>query len=267
VRVDAVLALLGPGLVVAALGWWWQRRESARLRQRLDNAATDLENLQRAFSRFAPDEVIERVIAEGISTRGERKEVTALFADLVGYTALSERMEPSELVGILNGYFERMSDAISEHRGHVSTFLGDGVLALFGALAPNPWQANDAVHAAIAMREALAGYNEELERRGLPRLAVGIGIHRGSGVVGLIGSRDLMEFAFVGRTVNIAARVQDLTRQHDADIVITEAVRKELDPRFQLTALEPAHLKGVEAPVETYAVGRLEAHAAENARG
>ncbi len=89
----------------------------------------------------------------------ERKEVTALFADLVGYTALSEHLEPPVLAGVLNGYFQRMSDAIGEHRGHVATFVGDGLLAYFGALRPNPWQSDDAVHAALAMRAALADYN------------------------------------------------------------------------------------------------------------
>ena len=240
-----------------ALRLWRECRESARLRSRLESAAEDLESLQRSFSRFAPDEVIERVIASGMSSQGERKEVTALFADIVGYTALSEQLEPSVLVGILNGYFERMSDAISEHRGHVSTFLGDGILALFGALAPNPWQSNDAASAALAMRESLAEYSRELQARGLPPVSIGIGLHRGSGVVGLVGSKDLMEFAFVGRTVNVSARVQELTRQYPADIILTETVRKNLDPRFELRDLPPTQVKGVEKPLVIHAVEGL----------
>ena len=89
---------------------------------------------------------------------------------------------------VLNGYFERMSRTITEHRGHISTFVGDGILALFGALQPNPWQANDAAHAALAMREALAAYNRELEAQRLPTLAFGVGLHRGVGVAGLAGA-------------------------------------------------------------------------------
>lgn len=104
----------------------------------------------------------------GVSTAGERVEITALFADLLGFTELSERLEPTLAVKILNGYFARMSDAITEHRGHVSTYVGDGLLALFGALQPNPWQANDATHAALAMRGALVAYNVEIEHEGLP---------------------------------------------------------------------------------------------------
>ncbi len=231
-----------------------RHREAGRLRQRLESATGKLQNLQLAFTRFAPDEIIERVIADGPGEIGEKKEVTVLFADLVGFTALSEQIEPNVLVGVLNGYFDRMSEAISRHRGYVSTFIGDGILALFGALTPNPWQGNDAVHAALAMREALAAYNRELAERGIPELTVGIGLNRGMGIAGLVGSRNLKEFTFVGGTVNIAARVQDLTRQHDAHIIVTAALQETLDPRFALRMLPETHVKGVAEPLSLYAV-------------
>lgn len=241
-----VMALLGSLLVTS-------RREGARLREALEGKSADLERLQTSFARFAPEEIVERIIAGGVSTRGERIEVTALFADLVGFTALSERLDPHVLVHILNGYFERMSRAITEHRGHVSTFVGDGILALFGALQPNPWQANDALHAALAMREELVAYNRELEKDGLPTLALGIGLHRGPGVAGLVGSRDLMQFTLIGRTVNLAARVQTLTRQYDVDILVTGSVRDALDPRFMLEELPATEVRGIAEPVAIYA--------------
>lgn len=250
----AVLLMLG-----GAFGWAVRaRREALRLRRRLRAADRNLESLQTSFSRFAPEEIVERILAQGISTGAERKEVTALFADLVGFTALSERIEPPVLLRMLNGYFQRMSDAITHNRGHVSTFLGDGILALFGALQPNPWQANDAVHAALAMRRVLEDYNKELLREGLPTLSVGIGIHRGAGVTGLVGSRELMQFAFVGRIVNVAARVQDLTRVLPGDILVTRAVAERLDRRFLRRPMPPAELRGIEGPVETFAVERFE---------
>ncbi|MBW2290568.1 MAG: adenylate/guanylate cyclase domain-containing protein [Deltaproteobacteria bacterium] len=233
-------------------------REAKALRERLESATTDLEHLQRSFGRFAPEEIVERVIARGISTGGERKEVTALFADLVGYTALSERLDPDVLLRILNGYFERMSRAITEHRGHVSALIGDGMLALFGALEPDPWQANGAVRAALAMRDELEAYNHTLEADGLPPLAIGIGLHRGVGVAGLVGSRDLIQYAFVGRTINVAARVQDLTRNYDADILVTRELQQSLDPRFRLREFPPADIRGIAEPVGIYAVDGLE---------
>lgn len=246
----AVVALL-------ALLLWRSRAETRSLRRRLRSAAADLQELQLAFHRFAPDPVVERVIAEGVAHRGEKMEVTALFADLVGFTALSEQLPPDVLVRVLNGYFERMSRAIGEHRGHVATLIGDGLLALFGALEPNPWQANDAARAALAMRREMAQYNAELRAEGLPQLSVGVGLHRDIGVGGLVGSRDRMEFAIVGRTVNIAARVQDLTRDLEAEVIVTEAVASHLDPRFELRPLPDTRVKGVEAPLRIHALVRL----------
>jgi adenylate cyclase len=251
------LALLVVGLAYLL---WRGSREMGRLRRALEAKSVDLEHLQTSFARFAPQEVIERVITRGVSTHGERKEVTALFADLVGFTTLSESVEPGVLVRILNGYFERMSRAITEHQGHVSTFIGDGILAFFGALQPNPWQGNDAVHAAaLAMRRELAAYSRELRKEGLPELSIGVGIHRGAGVAGLVGSRDLMQFAFVGRIVNVAARVQDLTRQYHVDILLTRAVQETLDPRFKLRELPPTPIRGIVEPVLIFAAEGFEA--------
>jgi len=247
----ALAACLAAALLRLALR---ARREASRLRARLESASQDLQRLQVAFSLFAPEDVVDRIASSGVPTRGERKEVTALFVDLVGFTALSEAVEPSTLVRILNGYFQLTSRAIIEHRGHVSTFIGDGVLALFGAHQPNPWQGDDAVHAALAMREALARYNQELAAEGLPELSVGVGIHRGVGVAGVVGSDHLKEFAVVGSVVNLASRVQQLTRAHDVDVLVTEDVQKTLDSRFDLRRLPPSELKGVAEPVVTFAV-------------
>jgi adenylate cyclase len=246
------------GLIAVCLGLlgllYAHRRRIAALHARLETAAADLQSLQQACARLAPAGVVERLIAEGAEPRAERKVVTALFADLVGYTALSEKLEPPELARVLNGYFQRMSDAIHDHRGHVATFIGDGILAYFGALQSNPWQCDDAVRAALAMRAAMRDYNEELDAQSLPRLAVGIGIHRGPGLAGLVGSRERMEYAFVGRTVNLAARVQALTRTHRVDILVTEALREHLDARFVLLPMPPTPVKGIAEPVVTYAV-------------
>jgi adenylate cyclase len=253
-------ALLGLLLLVAVLAGalYRLRRRNVTLKAQLEAAAADLQHLQQACARLAPAGVLQHLIADGVKSgieaAPERKVVTVLFADLVDYTAMSERLEPAVLARVLNGYFQRMSDAIHEHRGHVSHFLGDGIVAYFGALRPNPWQCNDAVRAALAMRATIRDYNVELAREGLPQLSVGIGIDRGSGLVGLMGSRERMEYDFVGRTVNLAARVQTLTRVHRVDILVTEALRAELDTRFVLTPMPPEPVKGIAEPVLTYAV-------------
>jgi adenylate cyclase len=235
-----------------------QRRHNEALKAQLEAAAANLQHLQQACSVLAPAGVVDRLISDrgkvDSEPAAEWKTVTALFADLVGYTALSERIEPSVLVRVLNGYYQRMSDAIHEHRGHVGAFLGDGILAYFGALHPNPWQCNDAVHAALAMRQALREYNAELAEEGLQPIAIGVGIDQGPGLVGLVGSRERREYGFVGRTVNLAARVQTLTRTHHVDLLVTEVIRNNLDPGFALVAMPAVVVKGIAGPVITYAV-------------
>jgi adenylate cyclase len=104
------------------------------------------------------------------------------------------------------------------------------------------------------MRAALSEYNRELAAEGLPTLALAVGLHRGTGVAGLVGSRDLVQFTVVGSTVNVAARVQDLTRAHGVDILATQPVRAALDPRFTLRALPPTPLRGIAEPIAIWAV-------------
>jgi class 3 adenylate cyclase len=249
-------ALVLTAIFAAALYRQWRR--SGALQAQLQAAAADLQHLQQACARLAPAGVVQRLVADGAQSEtaplAERKLATAMFVDIVDFTAISEQLEPAVLVRILNGYYQRMSDAIDEHRGQVGSYIGDGIVAYFGALQPNPWQCGDAVRAALAMREAVRAYNIELEREGLPRLAIGVGIHRGLGLAGLVGSRERREFSFLGSAVNLAARVQALTRIHGVDILITEALRAELDKTIVLTPMPPERVKGFAEPIVTYAV-------------
>jgi MYXO-CTERM domain-containing protein len=249
-----IAGALALAVVVLLLVLQRRRGEIHRLHRALHSSSQDLERLQLSFARFAPQEIIERIIAKGVSTTADRKEVTVLFADLVGFTRLSEGLDPAILVEILNGYFTRMSRVISEHRGHVSKFIGDGLLAFFGVLERNPWQVNDAVEAALVMQAELREYNERLKSRGLPELRAGMGIHRGIVVAGVIGSNELMEFTVIGNTVNVASRVEHLTRVHDAAVLVTDAVREVLDQRFRLRELPPTQVAGVSEPLVVYAV-------------
>jgi adenylate cyclase len=237
-----------------AVAWLRARRRVERLGAQLDATTGELERLQRAFARFAPHRVVDEIAERGVSTQGKRREVTVLFADLVGFTPITERLDPGALVRLLNGYFERMSRVITHRQGHLSTLIGDGILALFGALEPNPWQANDAVHAALGMRAELAEYNRKLAAEGLPPLRVGVGLHRGIGVAGLVGSPELVQFTVVGSTVSVAARVQELTREHGVDVIVTHAVCEALDPRFVTRPLPPGVVRGIAEPLRIYSV-------------
>ena len=254
----ALLSLAAVALLVLAFVLWQQRRRSAALQRQLDLAAAELQQLQQACARLAPAGVVDRMVADGLhgaaEMPAERKVVTALFSDLVGFTAMSEKLAPPVLARILDGYFQRVSDAVHAHSGHVSTWLGDGMLAYFGALRPNPWQCADAVRCRAGDDRG----DPQLQRGAGPRRSAAAGLrHRHPprpGLAGMIGSRERREYGFVGRTVNLAARVQSLTRTHGVEILVTEAVRAELGDVFELNAMPPERVKGIDEPVATSAV-------------
>ena len=253
----AALLLVAAALLAAAFAWAARRR--ARLLERLlEQTRGKLEQLQREFERFAPPDLVERLSAGRGDSAPERRQVTMLFADLRGFTAMSDRLDPAVTVSLLNGYFRHMSAAIGRHHGHVTELVGDGLLALFGAPEANPWQCRDAVLAALDMRAALAAYNGELRAKGLPELRFGIGIHTGEVIVGIMGAGELNKFTVTGDPINVASRVQGLTREQGVDFLITEDVRRALDDRFRLRDMPPARVKGKPEPIRTYHVDGIE---------
>lgn len=233
------------------------REHNTKLMIARARANEQLETLQQAFHRFTPQDVVEDIIRRGVSTRGERLEATILFADLIGFTSMSERLAPELVVRVLNGYFQCMTQAISGHKGHVGKFIGDGILAMFGAPEPNPWHSQDAVRAALSMRAALQVYNVELASEGLGPIQVGVGLHRGTLVAGVIGSKELMEYTVIGDVVNTASRIEGLTRKMKTDILLSSAVAEALDDRFVLDAMPPTEVKGKAEPVHTFAVRKV----------
>jgi len=237
-------------------GFWFFYRRTRVLRKRLAEANQELERLQRTFNQFAPPHVIERLLEHQGSDLAETRTVTVLFADLHGFTALSKHMEAADLVRFLNTYFRRMSRVVDEHGGFVSKLLGDGIMVLFGALHHNPWQATDAVEAALQMRRDVKDLNGLLDGPQSPNLSLRVGIHRGPVVAGVIGSVELKEFTVVGRHVNVASRVERLTRVHEADILITDAVKEDLGPSISTQKMPTKMVKGVNKPLVTYAVTR-----------
>jgi adenylate cyclase len=252
-----ITALGATFAVAAALAWiaLALRRERNSLRRRVERNAHELERLQRSFARFAPAELVDRIVGDGgMLESGDRREVTVMFADIRGFTRISEKLDPAVVIEMLNGYFSEMSAVIRAHHGHVTRIMGDGIMSVFGALEPNPWHTQDAVEAAIGMQAALGRYNETLRARGLPELSFGIGIHCGAVVEGLVGSDELLEFTVMGDAVNVASRVEALTRQLDADILVTEEVRNRLNNRFRMSEMPPALIRGKTSPILTWTV-------------
>jgi adenylate cyclase len=242
-------AAVGLALALAAL----TARRARRIERLLSLTRDKLEQVQRQFEQFVPPDVVEQVAAQG-TYPAQRRQVTMLFADLRGFTALCDRLDPAVTVNLLNEYFRRMSEAIGRHHGHINELVGDGLLALFGALEPNPWQARDSVLAALEMREALARYNAELRARNLPELRFGIGIHSGEVVAGVIGAGTLNKFSVTGDPINVASRVEGLTAVHAVDLLVTEEIRGALDGHFALRAMPATPVKGKAEPLVTYFV-------------
>lgn len=246
------LALLLVAIVTGG-GFWVYYRRTRVLQRRLSDANSELEQLQRTFNRFAPARVVDDILEQRSLDIAETREVTILFADLRGFTALSEQLDAPELVRLLNKYFQRMDRAVDEHSGFISKFIGDGLLVLFGALHHNPWQSTDAVKAALDMRRGVQALDDAIDPA-LPDLSLSVGIHRGPVVAGIVGSFEVKEFTVVGRHVNLASRVEGLTREHEEPILITDAVKEDLDPSVSLVEQPPRTVKGVREPVVTYAV-------------
>lgn len=242
--------------VTAGLGtvcWFYYRRTQV-LRRRLTEANQELEQLQRTFNRFVPSRVVDMILDHESLDLAESREVTILFADLRGFTALSEQMEAADLVQLLNTYFQRMDQAADAHSGFVSKFLGDGLLVLFGALHHNPWQSTDAVQAALQMHREVDALDDQLDDPTLPSLHLSVGIHRGPVVAGIMGSLEVKEFTVIGRHVNLAAHIEELTRAHGADILISDTVKADLAPSIVTEERPPCRVDGMAEPVRTHAV-------------
>jgi adenylate cyclase len=246
----ALVAVLGAGLLAL-------RHRARQLQRVLAVSQEKLEQLQREFEHFAPADVVEQLTGgQGIYVP-RRRIVTMLFADLRGFTALCDRLDPAVAVDILNDYFRRMNAAITSHHGHINELVGDGLLALFGALEHNPWQGRDSVLAALDMRVELARYNEELRAKSLPELRFGIGIHSGEVVVGVMGAGALSKFTVTGDPINVASRVEGLTSVHKVDLLITEEIRSTLDDQFTLRRMPATAVKGKPEPIVTYYVEHI----------
>lgn len=179
------------------------------------------ERLRDAFGRYLAPELAQRVLTDAPALGGEVISGTVLFADIRGFTTLSEQLSPQEIVGLLNGYFAAVEPALHAHRGWINKFGGDSLLAVFGAPVRQEEHATNAVKAALAMRQALADFNAKQRAAGLNEVAIGIGIHSGEMVAGNVGSPTRLEYTVIGDVVNAAARLQALTKEHGVDVLLS----------------------------------------------
>jgi adenylate cyclase len=212
------------------------------------------ELIRATFGRFVSHEVAEAVLTGRVPLQGERREVSILFQDIRGFTSLSERLDPGVLLRLLNQFFTEVVAAVEAEGGVVKQFLGDGVMALFGAPQPYPDHAARAVRAALGIVDRLKGLNETLTQQGVGPLEIGVGIHSGMVVAGLIGPDNRIEYGVVGDAVNLASRVESLTREMQATILVSREISAQLGPAFTLGRTASMPVKGKSQPVEVVEV-------------
>ncbi len=204
--------------------------------------------------------IAAQMLRDGVALGGEERAVTVLFADLRGFSTLSEGMPPRALLTLLNRYLDRMTAAVEREGGVVDKFIGDAVMALFGAPVALPDAADRALRAAQGMEAELVALNHELAHEGIGPLGLGIGINTAAVIAGNIGSHRRLNYSVIGDGVNVAARLQALTREpaHDTNVLISADTRRALaDPgRYALRELGPVPVKGRAGKVGIHALGR-----------
>jgi adenylate cyclase len=215
---------------------------------------TARKRLYDAFGRYVNPEMAEQVIRHGVNLGGDMVNASALFADIRGFTTLSERMSAPAVVEMLNRYFSAIIPVLRGEGGYIYTFGGDSVLAVFGAPVPYTDHVERAVRAALAMRERLREFNARREASGEPTLRIGIGIDSGLMVAGSIGSPDRMEYTVIGDPVNTASRIDDLNRTWGTDILISERVYRAVAGWVDAEAMPPTMVQGKAHPVQVYAL-------------
>ena len=224
--------------------------ENARAHERLAR-----EEVARAnYSRFLPEYVVKQMLENPDSFKlgGVSQTITILFADIRGFTRISEHAAPEKIVNLLNRYFSAMTDIIFAHGGTLDKYLGDGLMALFGAPTTTPEDASNALNAAVAMQRRLLGINQELRQEGLSEVGVGIGLHTGDVIVGYIGSERRSEYTAIGDAVNTASRLESNAR--GGQILISDATAKAARSRYKLHPRDPITVKNREQPVVLWEV-------------
>ncbi|MGA2596427.1 MAG: adenylate/guanylate cyclase domain-containing protein [Bryobacteraceae bacterium] len=217
-------------------------------------ALNDRDRIKEIFGRYVTTQVSEEVLKGHVNLGGHSRRVTMLISDIRGFTAMSEQMQPEEVVKFLNVYFSGMVDAVFEYGGVLDKFLGDGLLAVFGSFTEQPDHPWRAVSTALRMQATLAKMNEQRAAAGMAAIRIGIGIHTGEVVVGNIGSQKRLEYTVIGDGVNTTSRLQTLNKEFSTMILISETTYEAVKDRVECRLMPDSVLRGKTKPLKFYEV-------------
>ncbi len=229
------------------------------LRARI-NASLEKKRLRdeqrKLFRTFATEEVAEQLLRDGFSLGGKYVTASVLFADIRSYTTYSEKEDPAEIIELLNDYFALMFDAIIGHNGIVNQMEGDGLMAIFGAPVYHENHREHSVRAASEMVELLAGFNEQQAAQNKAQINIGIGIATGKMIAGYTGTQHRATYTCIGDTVNLAARIEEHTKQAGKPILFDKFTREGLSADIQVDDLGEVIFKGKQQAVNIFAVNK-----------
>ena len=220
------------------------------------------DKLKTTFGKYMTASVMEHLMAGKVQLGGETLTATILFSDIRSFTSISEKMDAKSLVALLNEYFTEMVDVVIKEDGVVDKYIGDAIMAVFGAPVTKKDDAIHAVRAAVGMRKALAKLNEKLKARGMTPLKTGIGVHTGEVVAGNIGSEKRMEYTVIGDAVNLASRLESSTKELGTPVLISEDTYALVKDHVDARAVKEITVKGREKPVMTYEILGMKGEAA-----
>ncbi len=209
------------------------------------------DKVQSLLGKVVSREVADELLNKGIELGGEEREVTVLFSDIRDFTRFCERHAPNEVLDLLNRYLTHMSDSVEVHGGVVDKYIGDAIMALFGAPVFHPESPQQAVNCALEMLSELRLLNEELAKDGLQPLSIGIGINTGKVVAGNMGSVNRLNYTVIGDGVNLASRLEGLTKQYGVEIIVSQSTR-DLCPDLHFRELDLVQVKGKTEPVAIF---------------
>jgi adenylate cyclase len=210
------------------------------------------DHLRETFGRYVTRQVADHLMKGNVNLGGELVPVTVLFSDIRSFTSISETMEPRALLDFLNEYFSGMVESVMSHGGVVDKFMGDAIMAVFGAPVPQPDDALHAVQAALEMRTRLEEINRDFAARGLPEIRTGIGLHSGQVVAGNMGHVERMEYTVIGDAVNLASRLEGMTKELGCDVLLSEDLFRSVETHVVAEPLKRIKVKGRDQDVMVY---------------